>query len=353
VAKDEAKAGDDRPGGETPIGLRENFNALAVFSPSVRTDSNGRATVDVKLPDNLTRYRVTAISVDAGKRFGKSESNITAKQPLMVRPSAPRFMNFGDKIDLPVVVQNQTDKDMAVDVAIRATNAELTGGTGVQPSGSKGDGNGTLSNSPVSALGKRVLVKANSREEVRFPVSAMKAGTARFQIAVNSGTYSDAAEISLPVWTPATTEAFATYGTTDQNGAIIQPVQTPGDVYPQFGGLEVTTSSTQLQELTDAFLYLTNYPYACSEQISSRMISIAAMRDVLNAFRAKDMPTAAELNKYFARDVEILQSRQRDDGSFGLWKRDRERYEYPFLTVHVAHALALAKQKGYKVGTRC
>src|SRR5690606_27889396 len=48
-------------------------------------------------------------------------------------------------------------------------------------------------------------------------------------------------------------------------------------------------------------------------------------------------------------DIQILQSRQRDDGSFGLWKRDRERYEYPFLTVHVAHALALAKAKGYTV----
>ena len=34
-------------------------------------------------------------------------------------------MNFGDKVELPVVVQNQTDKDMAVDVAIRATNASL------------------------------------------------------------------------------------------------------------------------------------------------------------------------------------------------------------------------------------
>jgi uncharacterized protein YfaS (alpha-2-macroglobulin family) len=79
------------------------------------------------------------------------------------------------------------------------------------------------------------------------------------------------------------------------------------------------------------------------------MISTAAMRDVLNAFKSKDMPTAKELDKYFARDIEILQSRQRDDGSFGLWKRDRERYEYPFLTIHVAHALALAKAKGYKV----
>ncbi len=311
---------------DTPINLRQNFNALALFSPTVRTDSNGRAVVDIKLPDNLTRYRITAVSVDTGKRFGKSESTITAKQPLMVRPSAPRFMNFGDKIELPVVVQNQTDKDMAVDVAVRTTNADLTGGNG-----------------------KRVLVKANDRAEVRFPVSAMKAGIARFQIAVTSGNFSDAAEISLPVWTPATTEAFATYGTTDQNGAVIQPVQTPGDVFPQFGGLEVTTSSTQLQELTDAFLYLTNYPYACSEQISSRMISIAAMRDVLSAFKAKDMPTAAQLESYYKRDIEILQSRQRSDGSFGLWKRDKERYEYPFLTVHVAHALALAKSKGYKV----
>src|SRR5690606_1547493 len=60
-------------------------------------------------------------------------------------------------------------------------------------------------------------------------------------------------------------------------------------------------------------------------------------------------PTAEQLNKQFARDIEVLQSRQRNDGSFGLWRRDRERYEYPFLTIHVAHALALAKAKGYKV----
>lgn len=323
-ADDQVNQPDD--GSDAQINLRENFNALALFSPTVKTDSNGKALVDVKLPDNLTRYRITAVAVDTGKRFGKSESTITAKQPLMVRPSAPRFMNFGDKIELPVVVQNQTDKDMAVDVGVRATNAELTG-----------------------EKAKRVLIKANDRSEVRFPVSAVKAGTARFQIAVTSGKYSDAAEISLPVWTPATTEAFATYGTTDQNGAIIQPVQTPGDVFPQFGGLEVTTASTQLQELTDAFIYLSNYPYACSEQISSRMISTAAMRDVLGAFKAKDMPTAAQLEGYFKSDIQILQSRQRSDGSFGLWKRDKERYEYPFLTIHVAHALALAKEKGYKV----
>jgi uncharacterized protein YfaS (alpha-2-macroglobulin family) len=311
---------------QAQINLRQNFDALAVFAPSVKTDSNGKATVDVKLPDNLTRYRITAIAVDNGKRFGKVESNITAKQPLMVRPSAPRFMNFGDKIELPVVVQNQTDKDLTVDVAVRATNANLTDGDG-----------------------KRVVIKANDRAEIRFPVSADRAGTARFQIAATTGNFSDAAEISLPVWTPATTEAFATYGTTGENGAILQPVKAPSDVYAQFGGLEVTTSSTQLQELTDAFVYLQTYPFECSEQVASQMISVAALKDVLTAFKAKEMPSEAELKKRFERDIEILHSRQNDNGYFGMWRRDGERYKYPFVTAHVAHSLVLAKAKGYKV----
>ncbi len=314
------------PKSEDQIALRQNFDALALFAPNVTTDSGGKATVEIKLPDNLTRYRVMAVAVDSGKRFGLGESNLTAKQPLMVRPSAPRFMNFGDKIELPVVVQNQSENALTVDVGVRATNATLTAGGG-----------------------RKVTIAANDRAEVRFPVSAEKAGTARFQIAVSSGKFSDAAEVSLPIWTPATSEAFATYGTTDANGAIVQPVQTPGDVWSQFGGLEVTTSSTQLQELTDSFLYLYRYPYECTEQVSSRMISVSALRDVLKAFKTKGMPTDDEIETSFKKDIEMLKGRQRDDGSFGLWGNARQRYEFPFMSVHAAHAIALAMAKGYKV----
>ena len=82
------------------------------------------------------------------------------------------------------------------------------------------------------------------------------------------------------MWTPATTEAFATYGVID-DGAIKQPVALPGKVVTQFGGLEVTTASTNLQALTDALLYLVHYPFECAEQRSSRILAIAALRDVL------------------------------------------------------------------------
>src|SRR6266481_2412199 len=120
------------------------------------------------------------------------------------------------------------------------------------------------------------------------------AGAARFQIVGTAGGNSDAAELALPVWTPATTEAFATYGVIDE-GAVKQPVALPGKVVTQFGGLEVTTASTNLQALTDAMLYLVHYPFECAEQRSSRILAIAALRDVLIAFHTKDMPTAAQM----------------------------------------------------------
>jgi uncharacterized protein YfaS (alpha-2-macroglobulin family) len=322
-ARDEFKAKEEAPEEQQAIRVRENFNALAVFSPAVPTDASGRATVNVKVPDNLTRYRIMAVSVAGGKQFGAGESSLVARQPLMVRPSAPRFLNFGDRFELPVVLQNQTDAVMRVDVAVRATNAELTDGAG-----------------------RRVTVPANDRVEVRLPVAAGRAGTARFQIGAASGRWADAAEISLPVWTPATTEAFATYGEID-SGSIVQPVRAPGNVFPQFGGLEITTSSTQLQELTDAVIYLMSYPYECAEQISSRVMGVAALKDVLSAFDAKGLPKPEEMKAAVARDIKKLQSLQQDDGGFAFWKRNDP--SWPYISIHVAHALERAKEKGFDV----
>jgi alpha-2-macroglobulin len=309
-----------------PIRIRQDFNALAVFAPSVPTDSNGRAEVKVKLPDNLTRYRVMAVAVAGGKLFGTGESAITARKPLMVRASAPRFLNFGDAFEFPVVVQNQTDTAMSVDVTLRAGNARLSGSS--------------------TSSGRRVTVPANDRVEVRIPVSTATAGTARFQVAAVSDRWTDAAEISLPVWTPATTESFATYGEIDQ-GAISQPLKAPAGVFKQFGGLEIEASSTQLQQLTDAFLYLQNYPYECSEQLSSRILSIAALRDVLQAFKTKELPSQGAIEAAVTRDIKRLEGIQNEDGGFGFWERGEK--SWPFLTIHVAHALARARQKGFAV----
>ncbi len=304
--------------------LRTDFSALAAFVPRVVTGADGMAHVPVKLPDSLTRYRVMAVVAAGPRSFGSAESTITARLPLMVRPSAPRFLNFGDRFDLPVVLQNQTDAPMTVDVAARADNATLEG-----------------------SGGKRVTVPANDRVEVRLAAAAAKPGKARFQIAAMSGRYADANETTLPVWTPATTEAFATYGVVDgDNATVAQPVKMPADAVKTFGDVEITTSSTALQALTDAFLYLVRYPYECDEQISSRIMGVAALRDVLTAFQVPGMPSEAELVDTVGKDIARLKAHQRGDGGWGYWIRTDED---PYVSIHVTHALARAKEKGFEV----
>jgi len=181
---------------------------------------------------------------------------------------------------------------------------------------------------------------------VRFPVAAVKPGTARFQIAAAADGAADAAEVSLPVYTPATTEAFATYGVID-DGAVAQPVKAPADAVRDFGGLEVQTSSTQLQELTDAFIYLYDYPFDCSEQTASRVISVAALKDVLAAFRVPGLPAPEAVRASVGADIERLRALQNDDGGFDFWRRGRP--SVPFVSVHVAHALVRARDKGFDV----
>jgi alpha-2-macroglobulin len=306
-----------------PIEIRTDFNPLALFAPAVVTEDGGQATVEVRLPDNLTRYRIMAVAVSGGKQYGTGESNLTARLPLMVRPSAPRFLNFGDEFGLPVVLQNGTHAPLTVDVVVQATNLSLPEGNG-----------------------RRVTVPANDRVEVRFPAAAESAGTVRLQIAAVSGPYADAATLSLPVYTPATSEAFAVYGVLDE-GAVAQPVAAPEAVFPQYGGLEISTSSTALQALTDAVLYLVTYPYEATEQLASRILGIAALRDVLSAFAAEGLPAPDELEAAVDRDVARLAQMQNDDGGWPVWERGKP--SVPFYSIHITHALLRAQEKGFSV----
>ena len=305
------------------VAVRENLDALALFAPDAATDAEGRVTVEFELPDSLTRYRVMAVAVDGAERFGAAESAITAQLPLQVRPSAPRFLNYGDEFELPIVVHNQTDSAMEVDVVVQASNLELAG-------------------SP----GRRITVPANDRVEVRFPARTSSPGTARLRAVAVSGGHADAQVVSLPVYTPATSEAFATYGVIDE-GAVVQSITAPGDVIPTFGGLEVNTSSTALQALTDAVLYLADYRYASSDAYAGRILAVSALRDVLGAFEAEGLASPDELDAAVCRDIVELSALQNSDGGFGWWTRNGP--SSPYQSIQAMHALTVARNEGFTV----
>lgn len=369
-----------------PINVRSNFNALALYVPFITTDENGKAQAKLHLPDSLTRYRIMAAAVSGDDAFGSTESNVTARLPLMVKPSAPRFLHFGDRCELPVVLQNQTDKPLKVEVVIRADNAKLTNVAAtrdyektpkstveekpgdVESNSTSGSDSSSSPNSISDAssnsttdktsqptavskttefAGKIVEVPANDRVEVRFPVATIDEGKANFQVAAVSGSATDAADFSIPILVPATKESFAAYGQIDK-GAILQKLDRPKDVYEQVGGLSISTSSTAVQALTDAYFYLKHYSFGCSEQLSSRMIAMLSLQDVLVSFGKLDGAALTEFKDFVNKDIAELVKRQNSDGSFGLWKLG-EQTRWPYVSIQVAQALSLASEKDFKV----
>jgi uncharacterized protein YfaS (alpha-2-macroglobulin family) len=318
MAAADASAGGAVTG--TPT-LRKDLSPIALFAPTLVTDQSGVARVDLKLPDDLTRYRIFAVASAQEDQFGKTESTITARKALMVRPSAPRFLNFGDAFELPIVIENQSETTQSVLVAARASNLRFSAGRA-----------------------RQLEVPAKDRVEVRLPMTTNLAGTAMIQVAARGKTGSDAMQLSLPVWTPATDEAFATYGQLVEDGAVAQPLRVPTDAAPEFGGLEISTFSTQVAALTDAFMYVYEYPFECSEQLASRIITSLALRDVLAAFAVPEVPTEQALSASIDDAVKQLLEMQNADGGFPWWKQGGESSAYN--TVHVLHALVRAQKSG-------
>ncbi|MEM9462205.1 MAG: Ig-like domain-containing protein [Myxococcota bacterium] len=309
-----------------PVSLREVFATTAFYEAEVMTDASGKATVEIPMPENLTTFRIMAVAVDAEQadRFGKADTTVRVRKPIMLRPSLPRFANYGDHFEASVMVDNQTGQDQAILVGTRGLNVELPG-----------------------EAQKMVEIPAGESAEVRFDMATVEVGTMRLQFAALCNGGRDATELSLPVHYPATAEAFADYGMIET--ATQRDVQPPADALPAFGGLELSLSSTALSGLEDAVDYLVTYPYECAEQTASRILPIFALSDILDSFPVAGLRDKIYRDHLAAQGIERLLGKQNYDGGFGYWTKGES---WPYLTNWVTLALLEGKRAGFAVDDR-
>ncbi|KAF0973604.1 hypothetical protein FDP41_008308 [Naegleria fowleri] len=346
-------------GRQHEFNVRTDFRPDAHFVGFAQTDQEGKVKIDFKLPDSLTRFRITALACASNDRFGVNTSKITTCLPISCRPSLPRFLNYGDACDLTYVLQNQTTATLTVALACHTSNLRLMHKNQLQ-----------------RKRGITVVLKGLERKEVRLPVQVQKCGKARINVGIrvvravsasssssdtqDSADYmvgwSDAVKNDINVFTPATTEAFATYGDIqDKTSVIAQPVSLPNKrILSQFGEFSFSTSTTALSTLTDSLLYLFTYPYECTEQLASKIIGVVCMKDIILQFytpqqlkKLMDISSAEEIDAFVKEELKKIFDRQKSDGSFSVWKTTL--IGDPFLTCHVALCFAKCKQYGYEI----
>ena len=104
------KGSTDGGGGGADCGagtIRKDFRVLAFWLGSVTTDAAGHASVDVKLPESLTTYRIMAVAADRASRFGSGDTEVRINKPITMKPTYPRFLAVGDTALFGAVITSQ------------------------------------------------------------------------------------------------------------------------------------------------------------------------------------------------------------------------------------------------------
>ena len=82
---------------DIPITVRKNFKTVPYYNPSLMVDKSGIISVQIPLPDNLTRFAIHAVAISDTTRFGLARSKVAIRLPVIVQPSLPRFIRVGDR----------------------------------------------------------------------------------------------------------------------------------------------------------------------------------------------------------------------------------------------------------------
>ncbi len=311
------KGRDGGGGGED--GVRRDFRQTAYFNPRIVTDARGEAKVSFKLPESLSTYRLMAVAVGTDDRYGFTQERVTTSKPLMARPALPRFLRAGDAFEASVLVTKKRLAAGKVRVSAKFTGIVAKG-----------------------ALEREVDVPENGSVEVRFPADVPHPGSASVRFELSAGAERDVVTQNLPILLPMTPEATAVYGQTSD--ARSEKLGDLSAVRDDAGGLSVSLSSTALVGLEQTALDLIDYPYSCTEQLSSRLLPLVALGDLAKALGFPLPPDAKQRAQ--AAVGEIL-ARQQGDGGFAMWPESGQ--SSPWVSPYATLALWRAAQGGATV----
>ncbi|HMA43603.1 MAG TPA: MG2 domain-containing protein [Gemmatimonadales bacterium] len=321
----EGEKGQRAPGGGGGMDvagiLRSRFQTTAFFLGSVITDPTGHAVAAAKLPDNLTTFRLMAVAVTAGDRYGSGEAKLLVTRPLLARPALPRFVREGDSLLAGVVVNTRLGGTPTVTVQAQSQGAALLG-----------------------AATQTATLEAGRGREVRFTFRGSAGDTAAFRFKVTSGVNADAVETRVPIQLPYRPRAFEVAGTlVDSTSAEFV---FPEALDPARSRLVLSYGASPLALIRGYRETLHVYPYFCTEQTASVALPLIAL------YRAQKQLGGAPLLRgdpaaEIAEAVAMISGRQRDDGAIGYWSRGD--WSSPWLSAYAGRALLAARAAGVAV----
>ncbi len=322
------KGGGGGGGGPDLADVRSEFPDSAYWRADVTTDADGKAQVQVTLPDNLTTWTMDARAATADTRVGQSKTDIIATKDLLVRPVLPRFFVDGDRAEIAAVVHNTTPYPREVAIDVKAAGLDLPAQTA-----------------------STVTIPAGGTYKAVWP-GAVTSGAGEVKVLMSAKTVAaippleDAVEVTLPVYRYTTPEVMGTSGQVGPNEERLELVRVPAGADPTQGELDVTLEPSLAAGTLGGLTYLEHYPYECTEQTMSRFLPNVVTYAALKELGVARPDLDAKLPQQVGVGLQRIYAQQHVDGGWGWWQNDDSRVS---ISSYVVFALAKAKQAGFTV----
>lgn len=289
-------------------GLRKDFRDWAIWEPDLWTNDEGKASFNVRYPDNLTSWKTYFLAMNK-KGYALRIMNITrAFKPLSASLSAPRFLRYGDRVEVVGKVANYTQKAFSLQSSFSKDNQNL-----------KHD-SFEVNNTKV----ERLFVDAPAENKYDTSETSLS-----YQITAGSG-FSDGEERVLPVYPVGAVETHGEFVKMYHDTTFESRPKPQDGYFAQKATLYI--DGGMLDVMLREIEHLKEYPHGCVEQMTTKLISIYYEEEIKKMIQdAKPNNTKVKLEL-----IKKIIAAQNSDGSFGWWSGNKGDVR---VTNYVANAL--------------
>ncbi|MEA3338088.1 MAG: Ig-like domain-containing protein [Chloroflexota bacterium] len=331
-----AKGGGGGSADESMFDVRSEFQDTAFWEPAIVTGADGKATVSITLPDNLTTWQLDSRGLSNDTKVGQAKAEIITTLPLLVRPVVPRFFVAGDRAEIGAIVHNNTDALIDVVVEIEASGLEIDG-----------------------ELAKPAAIEPFGQVRVSWPVKAISssegasAGETLIRFTAWELTHlsdalplRDGVEVTIPVYRYSSPETVGTAGTVALGEERLEVIVLPPNIDPEQGDLRIVLEPSLAAGMIGSLEWLELFPYECNEQIVSKFLPNLVAYRSLTDLQLDDPELADNLQSQISIALQKLLQRQNPDGGWGWWGGEESQ---AFVTSYVVYGLVEAGKAGFHV----
>ena len=295
---------------------------VVYWSGIIDADTTSRQLV-YQVPDYFNgSIKVMAVAVSPDS-VGSQESSAEIRGDFIINPNVPTFVAPGDEFEISSsVANNLKDSGDHAQITVELTTSpeiEIIGNTT-----------------------QTLEISEGHEQTVRFKLRAKPSlGSAKVTFTAKSGDKSSKMDATLSV-RPAT--PFITNINSGQSQDAKKSLDIMQTLYPQYRNVNATMSTSPLILVFGLQRYLENYPYGCTEQLTSKALPLLAMNS--QSWFTKD---SNQINDKVNAAIQMLGQRQMSNGGFSYWPGLGDNSGNSFASVYAMQFLTEAKAQGFSV----